>query len=69
MSEPISRTKDLKLFKAVLWAIFGDQPFQNSMLVEDSLDMIDNSARAHVCQFSYDRKLAYIPCHSNGVDR
>ena len=28
------------------------------MLVEDFLEMIVDSARAHVCQFSYDRKLA-----------
>ena len=58
MIEPISRTKDPKLFRAVLWAIVGDQPFRNSMLIEYSLEMIDDSAKAHVCQFSYDRKLA-----------
>ena len=28
------------------------------MLVEGSLEMIYDSARAHVCQFSYDGKLA-----------
>ena len=58
MIEPVSGAKHSKLFRAVLWAIIGDQPFRNSVLVEDSLDMIDESARAHVCQFSYDRKLA-----------
>ena len=57
MIEPVSRTKDPKLFRAILWAIVGDQHFRNSMLVEDSFEMIDDSARAHVCQFSYDRKL------------
>ena len=40
MMEPVSRIKDAKLFRAVLWAIVGDQPFRNSMLVEDSLEMI-----------------------------
>ena len=58
MIEPVSRAKDSKLFRAVLWTIVGDQPFQNSVLVEDSLEMIDDSARARVCQFSYDRKRA-----------
>ena len=58
MIEPVSRAKDSKLFRALLWAIVGDQPFWNSVLVEDSFEMIDDSARAHVCQFSYDRKLA-----------
>ena len=56
--EPVSRTKDPKLFRAVLWAIVGDQPSRNSVLVEDSLEMIDDSARAPICQFSYDRTLA-----------
>ena len=58
MIEPVSRAKDPKLFRAILWVIVGDQPFRNSMLVEDSFEMIDDSARADVCQFSYDRKLA-----------
>ena len=58
MIEPVSRTKDPKLFRAVLRAIVGDQPFRNSMLVEDSFEMIHDSARADDCQFSYDRKLA-----------
>ena len=58
MIEPVSRIKDVKLFRAVLWAIVGDQPFRNSMLVEDSLEIIDDSARADVCQLLYDRKLA-----------
>ena len=58
MIEPVSRTKDPKFLGAVLLAIVGDQPFRNSMLVEDSLDMIDDSARAHVCQLSYDWNLA-----------
>ena len=58
MIEPVSRTKDPKLFGAVLWPIVGDQPFRNPMLVVDSFEMIDNTASADVCQFSYDRKLA-----------
>ena len=58
MIEPVSRTKDPKHVRAVLWAIVGNQTFRNSMLVEDSLEMIGDSARAHVCQFWYDRKLA-----------
>ena len=45
MIEPISRTKDPKLFRAVLRANIGDQPFWNSVLVEDSFEMIDDSAR------------------------
>ena len=58
MIEPVSGTKDPTLFGAVLWAIVGDQPFRNSMLVEDSFEMIDDSARADVSQCAYDRKLA-----------
>ena len=58
MIQPVYRAKYSKLFRAVLWAIVGDQPFRNSVLVEDSFEIIDDSARAHVCQFSYDRKLA-----------
>ena len=58
MIEPVSRTKDQKLFRAVLRAIIGDHPFRNSMLVEDSFEMTDDSASADLCQFSYDRKLA-----------
>ena len=58
MIEHVSLTKYPKLFRAVLWAIVGDQPFRNSMLVEDSLEVMDDSARDHICQFSYDRKLA-----------
>ena len=76
MVESVFRTKYPKLFKTVLCAIVEDQPFRNSMLVEDSLEMIDDSARADVCQFSYSsetccisRQLADIPCHSNGIDR
>ena len=56
--EPVSYNKDPKLFRAVLRAIIGDQPFRNSMLLEDSFEMIDDSASADVCQFSYDRKFA-----------
>ena len=56
--EPVSRAKDPKLLRAILWAIVGDQPLRNSVFVEDSFEVIDDSARAHVCQFSYDRKLA-----------
>ena len=58
MIESVYRTKDLKLFRAVLRTIVGDQPFRNAMLVEDSFEMIDDCVRADVCQFSYDRKLA-----------
>ena len=54
MIEPVSRTKDPKLFRAVLRTIVGDQPFRNSMLVEDFFEMMDDSARADVGQFSYD---------------
>ena len=56
--EPVSYTKDPKLFRAVMRAIIGDQPFRNSMLLEDFFEMIDESARADVWQFSYDNKLA-----------
>ena len=51
MIEPVSRTIKTRN-SSELWAIVGDQPFRNSMLVDDSLEMID------VCQFSCDRKLA-----------
>ena len=49
MIEPVSGTKDPTLFGAVL---------RNSMLVEDSFEMIDDSARADFSQCAYDRKLA-----------
>ena len=58
MIEPVSRTKDPKLFIAVLLAVVGDQLFGNVMLVEDSSQMIDNSAIADVSQCSHGRKLA-----------
>ena len=58
MIELVSGTKYPKLFRAVLRAIVGDQPFWNSMVVEDSFEMIEDSARADVYQCSYDRKLA-----------
>ena len=35
-----------------------DRPFWNFLHVEDSFEMIDDSARADISQFSYDRKLA-----------
>ena len=44
MIEPVSHAKESKLFRAVLSAIVGDQPFRNSVLVEDSLEVIDDSA-------------------------
>ena len=47
--EPVSGTKDPTLFGAVL---------RNSMLVEDSFEKIDDSARADVSQCAYDRKPA-----------
>ena len=58
MIEPVSRTKDPNLFRAVLRAIIADQPFRNSMLIEDSSEKIDDSTRADVCPFSNDLKLA-----------
>ena len=58
MIEPVYGTTDPKLFRAVLRDVVGDQPFRNSMLVEDSFEMIDDSAIGGVSQFSYDRKLA-----------
>ena len=51
--EPVYLTKD-----PVLRAVVGDQPFRNAMLVEDSFQMIDDSAIAGVSQCSYNRKLA-----------
>ena len=49
MIEPVSRTNDPKLFRAVLRAVVGDHPFRNAMLVDDSFEMIDDSAIADVC--------------------
>ena len=60
MIEPVSGTKYPKLFRSVLRAVVGDQPFRNATFVEDSLQMIDDSARAGVCQCSYDRKLVVV---------
>ena len=58
MIEPVSLTEDTKLSRGVLRSVVGDQPFRNAMLVEDSFQMIDDSARASVSQCLYDRKLA-----------
>ena len=56
--EPVSVTKYPKLSRGVLRAVVGGQPFRNAMLVEDSFQMIDDSARCGVSQCSYVRKLA-----------
>ena len=48
----MSGTKDLIILRAVLRAVVGDQPLRNSRLVEDSFEMIDDSARADVSQCS-----------------
>ena len=55
MIEPVSRTKDQKLFRVVLRAVVGDQPFRNSMLVEDS--------------FGSDIKLNSLPSRGEGGRR
>ena len=43
MIEPVSGTKDPKLFRAVLRAVVGDQSFRNSMHVEGFFEMVDDS--------------------------
>ena len=57
--EPVSRTKYPTLFRAVVRAIVGYQPFRNSMLDEDSFEMIDDSDRADVCCFRMIGNLLY----------
>ena len=75
MIEPESRTKDPELIRALLRAIVRDQPFRNSMLVEDSFEMIDDVLELMFVSFRMiesccvSRQLADIPCHSNGIDR
>ena len=49
---PVYHTKDKKLFRVVLRAVVRNQPFRNAVLIEHSIEMVDDSARADVSQFS-----------------
>ena len=44
MIEPVSRNIHQKLFRAVLQAVLGDEPFRNSMLVKDSFELMYDTA-------------------------